>query len=55
VIEIKEHIIGMLELIPSSLKLIKLEGNVSDLVEVGRPDLADVKIDEVSVVGVDLK
>jgi hypothetical protein len=55
VIEIKEHVIGMLEFIPCGFKLVELERNIGDLIKVSGPDLTDMEINEVSVVGIYFK
>ena len=54
VIEIEEHVIQVLIPIANALNLIEVRGYVADLVEVLGADLADVKVDHMAIVGVDL-
>jgi hypothetical protein len=55
VVEIKEHVVGMLELVSCGLELIELERNIGNFVKVSRSDLTDVEIDQVSIVSIDFK
>ena len=52
---IEEHVVEMLILVEGWRILVKVGWDVRDFIEVLRSDLADVKIDEVAVVGVDFE
>lgn len=53
VVVLKVHVVQMDVSIPNGLHLIEVGRNIASLIEVLRPDLADVKVNEVMVVGVD--
>lgn len=54
VIELKEHVVQVLVPISGGLDLVVVRRDVADFVQVLRSDLADVQIDQVTVVSIDL-
>jgi hypothetical protein len=51
----KEHVIEVIILVSGDIELVESVGYVTNFIQVLWPDLTDVQIDQISVVGINLK
>lgn len=53
-IELKEHVVQVNVLISGRFNLVEMRRNVADLIEVLRSDLANMQVNHMAVVGINL-